>query len=62
MQSHNTARPDAPPSILSAHLVQRTPDVDGAVLDDFVHDLRDGLGEVGVGKLYGMYGNCECAQ
>lgn len=37
--------------ILSAHLIERTPDIDGAVLDDFVHDFRDRLGEVRVGKL-----------
>lgn len=35
----------------AAHLVERTPDVNGAVLDDLVHHLRDGLGEVRVGEL-----------
>ena len=33
-------------------LVERSPDVDGAVLDDAVHGLRDGSGEVRVGKLW----------
>lgn len=33
------------------HLVERTPDVNGAVLDDLIHHFRDGLGEVRVGKL-----------
>ena len=33
-------------------LVERSPDVDGAILDDGVHGLRDGSGEVWVGKLW----------
>lgn len=33
------------------YLVERTPDVDGTVLDDFIHHFWDGLGEVWVGKL-----------
>lgn len=33
------------------YLIERTSDVDGTVLDDFVHHLRDGLSEVRVGKL-----------
>lgn len=36
---------------MSAHLVERTPDIDGTVLNDLVHHFGDGLGEVGVGKL-----------
>lgn len=36
---------------VSAHLVERTPDIDGTVLNDLVHHFGDGLGEVGVGKL-----------
>lgn len=40
-------------SCVSAHLIERTPDIDGAVLDDLVHHLGDGLGEVRVGKLGG---------
>lgn len=32
-------------------LVERTPDINGAVLDDSVHGLGDGSGEVWVGKL-----------
>lgn len=38
---------------VSAHLIERTPNIDGAVLDDLVHHLGDGLGEVRVGKLGG---------
>ena len=34
-----------------AYLVERTSDVDGAVLDDLVHHLGDGLREVRVSKL-----------
>lgn len=37
--------------MVSTHLVERTPDIDGAVLNDFIHHFRDGLGEVRVGKL-----------
>lgn len=39
------------PFMVKAHLIKRTPDVDGAVLNDFVDHFRDGLGEVRVGKL-----------
>ena len=35
----------------STHLVEWTSDVDGAVLDDGINCLRDGSGEVWVGKL-----------
>lgn len=35
----------------STHLVERTSDINGAVLNDFIHHFRDGLGEVRVGKL-----------
>lgn len=33
------------------YLVQRAPDINGAVLDHFIHHLRDGLREVWVGEL-----------
>ena len=33
------------------YLIQRPPDVDGAVLDDGVHHLGDGRGEVRVAEL-----------
>lgn len=42
-----TAKGAAAPS----YLVQWASDVDGAVLDDFVHHLRDRLREVRVGEL-----------
>ena len=35
----------------TAHLVQRPPHVNGSVLNNGVHHLRDGRGEVRVGKL-----------
>ena len=34
-----------------AHLVQWSPAVNRTVLNDFIHSLRDGSSEVGVGKL-----------
>ena len=37
--------------VFPAHLVERATDVNGTVLDDLVHHLRDRLGEVGVRKL-----------
>lgn len=36
---------------MSAYLIERTPDVNRAVLNDLVHNFRDRLGEVRVGKL-----------
>lgn len=36
---------------MSAYLIERTPDINRAVLNDLVHNFRDRLGEVRVGKL-----------
>ena len=35
----------------TCHLVERPPDINGAILNDCVHYFRDGYGEVGVAKL-----------
>lgn len=43
--------PHRPSLTVWTHLVERTPDVNGAVLNDFINHFRDGLGEVRVGKL-----------
>lgn len=39
------------PVDVSVYLIERTPDINRAVLNDLVHDFRDRLGEVRVGKL-----------
>ena len=37
--------------MIALYLVQRSPDINGAVLYDCVHDFRNGCGKVRVGKL-----------
>lgn len=36
---------------MKTDLIERTSDINRAILNDLVHNLRDGLGEVRVGKL-----------
>lgn len=38
---------------MDSYLVERSSDIDRAVLDDLIHHFRDGLGKVRVGKLTG---------
>lgn len=37
---------------ITTHLIQRPPDVYGAVLDDSVHHFGDGRGEIWIAELW----------